>query len=123
MPWTRRKFITTGILAGIGFSLLDAFWLEKYFIETNKFFLGKSSRDKYDIKVIQLSDLHIQNVNTQLKRLARKINAMSPDLILITGDAVDKRENIAVLDQFLGLLDNTISKVAILGNWEYWGDI
>jgi predicted MPP superfamily phosphohydrolase len=123
MPWTRRKFITSGILAGLGFSLLDACWLEKYFIETNESFLGKSGKEKFDLKVIQLSDLHLQSVNSQLKRLARKINTIRPDLVLITGDAVDKREHIDVLDQFLTVIDRSIRKVAILGNWEYWGAI
>jgi predicted MPP superfamily phosphohydrolase len=123
MRWSRRKFITSGILAGIGFSLLDAFWLEKYFIETNEYYLGKSNRNNFDIKVVQVSDLHIQSLTSNLKRLAKKINAIHPDLVLITGDAVDKQENVVLLDQFLSLLHHPIAKLAIPGNWEYWGNI
>lgn len=123
MTWSRRKFIKAGILAGVGFILADSFWLEKYFIETNEFCLGKSTEDNFDIKVIQISDLHLQTLNSQLKRLAKNINAQNPDLILITGDSVDNKKNVFVLNQFLSLIDNKIKKLAILGNWEYWGGI
>jgi hypothetical protein len=41
MTWLRRKFIKAGLLARAGFILLDSFWLEKYFIETNDFCRGK----------------------------------------------------------------------------------
>lgn len=123
MTWTRRKFIKAGLLAGFGFILLDSFWLEKYFIETNDFNLGKSTDDNFDLKVIQISDLHLQTLNGQLKRLAKNINKQKPDLILITGDSVDNKKNVFVLNQFLGLIHTDIKKFAILGNWEYWGGV
>jgi uncharacterized protein len=123
MTWTRRKFIKAGLLAGAGFILLDSFWLEKYFIETNEFCLGKSTDDNFDLKIIQFSDLHLQTLNGQLKRLARNINEQKPDLILITGDSVDNKKNVFVLNQFLGLIHKDIKKFAILGNWEYWGGV
>jgi predicted MPP superfamily phosphohydrolase len=40
---------------------------------------------------------------------------------LITGDAVDKEENIGLLREFLTVVNDNIPKAAILGNWEYWG--
>jgi predicted MPP superfamily phosphohydrolase len=123
MNWTRRNFIKAGLLLGAGFILLDSFWIEKYFIETNDFCLGKSTDDNFDLKVIQISDLHLQSLNGQLKKLAKNINEQKPDLILITGDSVDNRKNVFVLNQFLGKIDNSIKKFAILGNWEYWGNV
>ena len=106
-------------MATIG--LIDSLWVEKFFIETNEFFLGSSEGVVPGIKVVQVSDLHIQSVNYQLRQLAKRLNILKPDLILITGDAVDKTEKIHVLDGFLRLIDFDIKKVAILGNWEYWG--
>lgn len=123
MEWTRRKFIKTGLLASFGFIVVDSFWLERYFIETNEFNLGKSTNDNFDLKVIQISDLHLQTLNGQLKRLAKNINEQKPDLILITGDSLDNKKNAFVLNQFLGLIHHHVKKFAILGNWEYWGDI
>jgi predicted MPP superfamily phosphohydrolase len=123
MTWTRRKFIKTGLLAGAGFFLLDSFWIEKYFIETNEFCLGTSTDDNFDLKVIQISDLHLQSLNGQLKTLAKTINEHKPDLVLITGDSVDDKKNVYILNQFLDKLAKSIKKFAILGNWEYWGNV
>ena len=122
MP-TRRKFLrsaffilTTGIFA-------DAFWFEKFFIETKIFYLGGTSQEKTNLKLLQISDLHLQKINNPIRQLAKKINDLRPDLILITGDAVDKKRNINLIEDFLNLIDKDIKKVAILGNWEYWGAV
>lgn len=123
MTWTRRKFIKTGLLACTGFILLDSFWLEKYFIEINEFCLGKATDDNFDLKVIQISDLHLKSLNGQLKTLARNINEHKPDLVFFTGDSVDDKKNLFILNQFLDKLDKSIKKFAILGNWEYWGSV
>ena len=123
MTWTRRRFIKTGLLTGTGFILTDAFWLEKFFIETNEFFLGNSSPGNSDIRIVQISDLHLQSLTYQLRQLTKKLNEIKPDLILITGDAIDDPKKLHVLNKFLKLFDFSIKKVAILGNWEYWGRI
>ena len=123
MPITRRKFIKTGLLITTGVVLADAFWVEKFFIETNEFYLGSATKDTTNIKVVQISDLHLQSVNYQLTQLAHRLNKLQPDLILITGDAIDKAKNISLLNDFLRLIDRDIKKVAILGNWEYWGKV
>lgn len=123
MTWTRRKFIKTGLLASMGFILLDSFWFEKYFIETNTFCLGKSTHEHFDLKVIQISDLHLQSLTGQLKSLAKNINSQNPDLILITGDSIDDKKKVFVLNQFLSLISTDIKKLAILGNWEYWSKV
>ncbi|MES2829994.1 MAG: metallophosphoesterase [Bacteroidota bacterium] len=123
MKWTRRKFIKTGIFLTISALLADAFWFEKAFIEINEFPLKGSDKGKLGLKFIQISDLHIKSVNWQLKALAKKVNALKPDLIFITGDAVEDADHLTVLDQFLSLLDHNLKKVAITGNWEYWGGV
>lgn len=123
MQFTRRKFIQSGLLITTGAVLTDTFWLEKFFIETKEFYIGKSTKDTANIKLVQVSDLHLQSVNYQLKQLANHLNKLQPDLILITGDAIDKADNISVLKDFLKLIDKKIRKTAVLGNWEYWGGI
>lgn len=117
----RRKFIRTGIFAAIGLAILDALWLEKFFFETNHFSLSATSLNS--IKLLQLSDLHLNKISWRHQKLIRQINELKPDLLTITGDAIDKAENLHLLDQFLQQIDSSISKVAILGNWEYWGKV
>ncbi len=118
---TRRKFIKRGILASIGLVLLDSLWFEKYVIDWNYFDISKSENDK--IKIIQISDLHFDQLKYFHKSIAKKINSIKPDLIFITGDSVDSTEKIKPLDEFLELIDNSIKKYAITGNWEYWGNV
>lgn len=121
MTWTRRKFIKTAIWSGLGLLLVDTFWAEKFFVEINEFTLNESKSS--ELKFIQLSDLHLQSVGLKHKTLAEKINELMPDLVLITGDAIDDSGNLNELNKFLRLIDLNIQKVAILGNWEYWGKI
>ncbi|QHT72070.1 metallophosphoesterase [Rhodocytophaga rosea] len=106
-----------------GLVLTDALWFERFFIEINEFFIGNTDKNQSQIQVVQVSDLHLNSINKPLRKLAQKINKVKPDMVLITGDAIDKSENISLLDDFLKLIDHHIQKVAILGNWEYWGNI
>ena len=119
--FTRRKFIKTGIFASIGLVLLDSFWFEKYVIDWNYFDISKSENNK--IKIIQISDLHFDQLRYFQKSIAKKINTLKPDLIFITGDSVDKTEKIDSLNEFLQLIVHSIQKYAITGNWEYWGKV
>lgn len=118
---SRRKFIKGGILASIGLVLLNSFWFEKYVIDWNYFDISKSDKNK--IKIIQISDLHIDELRCFHKAIAKKINSIRPDLIVITGDSIDKTDKIETLNNFLGLIDVSIKKYAITGNWEYWGHV
>jgi hypothetical protein len=123
MPTSRRKFITTGLLATTGLVLADAFWFEKFFIEVNHIYIDSAAKNSSSIKIVQVSDLHLRSINYQLEQLTKSLNKLKPDLILFTGDSIDKRENIELLNHFLQLLDKDIKKAAILGNWEYWGNV
>ena len=118
---SRKKFIRNGILASIGLMLLDSLWFEKYVIDWNHYDLSNNRKDK--IKIIQISDLHFDRIKNFHKSIAKKINSLNPDLILITGDSVDKTEKIDSLNEFLNLIDYSIEKFAITGNWEYWGGV
>ena len=57
---SRRKFIKRTLLASISIGLIDAFWFERYIIEWNYFDKTNSSNSK--IKIVQVSDLHIQTL-------------------------------------------------------------
>lgn len=123
MPLSRRKLIKSGLFLLTGVALADVFWMEQSFIETNEFYIGSATKHSANIKVVQISDLHIHSINHQLTRLAKKLNKIQPDLILITGDAIDNVKNGSILNDFLQLIDKSIKKVAVLGNWEYWGQV
>jgi len=118
MTLSRRKFIKTAFFASAGLAIADAFWIEKFFIESNEFYMGRATKKTTNLKVVQLSDLHLHSINYQLIQLTKKLNKLKPDLILITGDSLDNAKNIP-LNDFLKLIDHSIKKVAILGNREH----
>src|SRR3954447_17979547 len=110
MPITRWKFIGAGVLVGIAAVAADALWMERFFIETNEFFIPPATRHTKNLKIIQISDLHLQSRNYRAARLADKINRLKPDLILITGDSIYKAANLQLLDSFLRLINSHIQK-------------
>ncbi len=117
----RRTFIRSLLSLGSGVLMLDMLWLEKYYFHTPIYHLpiGLGS----PIKVIQLSDLHLKRCGIVQKKIARYVNDMAPDLICLTGDAIEKEKQLKYLDQFMGLLSYDIPKFAVPGNWEYWSKI
>lgn len=117
---SRRTFLKRISFAIVSLLAIDAFLFERYIIDWNYFDLSEND-DK--IKIVQLSDLHLQTVKSFHKSIATKINEMQPDLVCITGDAIDENNNLEHLEAFLKLIDISIKKYAILGNWEYWGNI
>jgi predicted MPP superfamily phosphohydrolase len=118
---TRRQFIKRGILTSLILGLLDSFWFEIYFIKWNEFDISKQEDSK--IKIMQLSDLHFNKLRSYHKSIAKEINKVEPDLLVITGDVVDKVGKIDALNEFLQLINFKIKKFAITGNWEYWGRV
>jgi len=75
------------------------------------------------IKVVQISDLHLNGFGSHEQRVARIANDAKPDLILVTGDSIDHGGRQHLLDEFMGALDRDVPKLAIMGNWEYWSNL
>lgn len=120
MKISRKKFLYS-LFVLLGLVGLYAFWFERLFLQWNHFDISKGLNKK--IKLIQLSDIHLQKMGNHHRLIAERINKEKPDLLLFTGDAIDAWENMAELDKFLGLLEPNIQKIAITGNWEYWGNV
>lgn len=77
-------------------------------------------------KIIQLSDLHYGRTvdDKKLKVIASKINELKPDLIVFTGDLIDKDikitdKKLTSIKAFLTSLDASIAKYAVKGNHDY----
>lgn len=117
---SRRKFLKRGMLGVLGLLFADAFWFEKHFIDWNVHNLELS---KGKIRVLQISDLHLKSIRSVHKQIAKRVNAEPPHILVFTGDSIDEAQNIDLLDKFLNFLDHGIPKYAILGNWEYWGNV
>lgn len=102
-------------------SIPYAFFVEPRWIDVTHHSLG-SMAPVERIRVVQISDLHLQGFGPTEQRLADQIVKLSPDLIVFSGDVVDRPDTLPFLRQFLDGTGST-PKVAVLGNWEYWSDV
>jgi predicted MPP superfamily phosphohydrolase len=73
-------------------------------------------------RVVQLSDLHIQRFDVAEKAIATEVQALRPDLVLLTGDAIDRVDALPFLQTFLAAL-GSVPVVAVPGNWEHWSGV
>jgi hypothetical protein len=117
----RRRFLAA--LAGGAFvaSGVDAFAIEPGRVTVTRHEFG--TRDGPVLKLVQITDLHLHEVGDHEAEVAEAARRLQPDLILCTGDMIERDEDLGLLDAFLGLLDREVPKLAIYGNWERWAGI
>ena len=75
------------------------------------------------LRMVQLSDLHLHRLGGFERAIASRTTDLEPDVVLITGDAIDREDGLHLLDGFLEWLPKTASVIATLGNWEHWSDV
>lgn len=91
------------------------------------------SDDYNGLKIAHLSDIHYETMESNKSRLTRvveEINKLKPDLVVLTGDLVDKgitEEQYDELVEIFSKLEASIGKYAIDGNHDYnykkWGSL
>ena len=91
-------------------------WIEVTYWSRNVGLSGKT------IKLAQLSDLHISEIGTTERKTLEHIKRLQPQIILLSGDVIDRNDSLPALKSFLTQLPPAI-KFAILGNWEHWSGI
>lgn len=73
-------------------------------------------------RVVQVSDLHIHQLGRTEVSVIEKVNALEPNVLLLTGGIADRPASIPLINDFLQLV-KVKNTYAVLGNWEYWGDV
>ncbi len=75
------------------------------------------------VKILQISDLHIERMRIRPERFASLIRRERPDLICLTGDLVDRRLDREKLDRHLAAISGHGAPVfAVFGNHDYSAD-
>lgn len=98
-----------------------AVWIEPNWIDVSIHDM-RSGNAVDGIRVVQLSDLHIQDLSRRELEVASRVKALRPDLVVLSGDVIDRQDRLPTLHSFLAALGDT-PIVAVLGNWEYWADV
>jgi predicted MPP superfamily phosphohydrolase len=113
---TRRRFVVAAgaVAAVVG---LEAFVREPRALTVTRHRIGGGKRP---LRLVQLTDLHLHGIHSFESDVAAMTSQLEPDLIVFTGDSIDRRDPLRFLDDFLALLPADTRKYAVLGNWDYW---
>ncbi len=109
-------------LAGIAIAAGYAWLVEPNRLEVTEHAIDAAPTGDRPIRLVQLSDLHMRSVGDRERAVAAEVIRLKPDLVVLSGDVIDRADTLGVLDTFLGLL-GAVPKVAVLGNWEYWSGL
>jgi predicted MPP superfamily phosphohydrolase len=115
----RKMLLSVALLSSV---IIYALAIEPYWIKTSIHTIGHPSVIA-PTRVVQLSDLHLQTFDKLSAKVVEEVERLNPDLVVITGDAIDNHVALPMLDQFLAALPKGAHTVAILGNWEYWAAV
>lgn len=119
MKSEKTKWTAGLLLAGVAFAFLDAILLEKLFFEIKTFDIGNTGGRK-KLRIVLLTDLHFkEKLWPYYVKLAKKVNQLKPDFIMIAGDTLDRTGKTSPMKKFFSLLDHHIPKVAIAGNHDH----
>ena len=132
----REKLKTNPIFKLIIIILLILFCLLLYsrFISTSglkvkeyKIVNENISDNFHGLKIIHISDIHFGSIinSKRLEKLVEKINFIKPDIVVLTGDLIDRdtklnEQDIEDISNNLKKINANIEKYAIRGNHDYY---
>ena len=126
----RRRFIKIGfdltmIVAAVSYLLAGLIGgLRRPMLNFLRISLGETDAEPF--RIVQLSDMHVGLGIRKafVEECVQRVNALSPDLVVITGDLVDRRIE-HIIDDLLPLreLRSTHGTFFITGNHEYFHDV
>ena len=114
----RSKLISFFIALG----LTKAVYKSNHSLEIS-FYRVKTNKIKETFRVVHLSDTHIPYSGFKLHRLVKEIRELEPDLIVLTGDILDRMADEKAVDRahwFFDELDKIAQVVTVSGNHDYF---
>lgn len=106
---TLAAFACGGLLWAL---LVEPLWIE---VKTQR--IGRVEAGRPPIRVLQLSDLHLSRFGWREGKLLPLVAAQRPDLIVLTGDYLERPVDLDRLEAFFAALPK-VPRLAVPGNWE-----
>jgi hypothetical protein len=119
----RRRFLAALGAAGTGVAAYGRFGEPRRLEVTRHALDPRPAAGRSLLTIAQISDLHLQQVGAIHHHIAARLATARPDLVLFTGDSIDRADKLPVFAEFLALLDPRVPSFAILGNWERWAGV
>jgi predicted MPP superfamily phosphohydrolase len=94
------------------------YFIEPYRIEVTKIPVQTDKLRETSFRVVQISDLHCDKRPANEKTIVKIINDLKPDVIVFTGDAVNRPSFLPLFKETMKNLDASLGKFAVYGNWE-----
>ena len=104
-------------MALLALGALDAFVVEPRWLERTR--VTVTAPLTSNVRVLHLTDLHGGEPGIRERAILRAIDEEHPDLVVLTGDTVD-RGSFAPYLEFLRSLHAPLGVFAVDGNWEHW---
>jgi predicted MPP superfamily phosphohydrolase len=122
--YTRRKWARIAAIAAavlVLAAVIDGFFVEPDRVVAEHLVI-KSERIKAKVRIVQISDLHMEGFGTRHERALEIVRDAQPDIILLTGDYLNgsRLEYLPGLERFVSELKAPLGVFAIGGNFEFW---
>jgi predicted MPP superfamily phosphohydrolase len=110
----------TGILC-----LLYGHFIEPCRVEVNAMTIRTPKLRTAGFRIIQISDLHCDSEPHNEERAVQIISQLKPDVIVVTGDLLNRASALPRLQTMLRRLESPLGKFAIKGSFEtrHWSDL
>lgn len=119
---SRSKFqsiIHVLAIVGIG-CLIYGYFVEPYWIDVRHVEIKTDKLKETDLTIVQISDLHCDEKIRNERKLPEIINALHPDVIVFTGDALNSIQALSTFKKTMSDLKAKIGKYAVRGNFDVW---
>jgi predicted MPP superfamily phosphohydrolase len=97
-------------------------WIEPNWIDVHRIVIKDPlfSDGLKDVRIVQITDLHVERIGYREKQLIKKINNLHPDIILMNGDFINSQAGWELVREVLSKLKATQGIYTILGNTDYY---
>ena len=120
------KKLLWGLLLLFILTIVYAFTIEPYRLKVHEHTVttNKDITENYNgLKIVHFSDLHYGStiMENELKKVVDKINGLEPDIIVFTGDLVERKytlkdDEVKLLTRELKRLKSNLGKYSVIGN-------
>lgn len=121
-----KSWILVHILAVIGIiCFLYGYFIEPYWIQVNIIPIRTDKLKQTSFRIVQISDLHCDEKIRNEKKIVDIVNQMKPDVIVFTGDAINRPSALPLFKETMRNLNASLGKFAVYGNFEtrHWSGL
>ena len=101
------------------------YFIESYNIEVNNIEIRTNKLKETSFRIVHISDLHCDKRPANEKKIIKIINDLKPDIIVFTGDAINRPAYLPLFKETMKSLNAPLGKFAVYGNWEteHWPNL